>query len=68
MEGIGMFNRTIKELTLVIHQNTNLKLYEQVVNKAIALGLPIREDFTAERIVFTLSQVIINLVDEMVSS
>lgn len=66
MEPTGMFNQTISSLTNFIYQHANVKAYSQIFSKSLSLGLPIREDYSPERIIFTLSQIIINLIDEIV--
>jgi hypothetical protein len=46
MEGIGMFSKTITELTNIIYQNSSIKLNSQVLGKAYSLGVPIKEDYS----------------------
>lgn len=64
MEGGGMFSKTISELTTIIYNHTDHKALPHL---AYSVGLPIREGYSPERIIFTLAQVIANLLDEMVS-
>jgi len=68
MEATGMFNKSISELANYIFQNLHSKSPVHISNYALALGLPIKNDYSIERITFILSQIIINFIDEIVSS
>jgi hypothetical protein len=56
---------TVSQLASVIYANLDTRLQPTLAARANSLGLPVREGFTAERIVFTLAQAIVNLLDEI---
>lgn len=65
MEG-GIFTSPISRLTTLIHANTDLRTLPHLLAHANALGLPVRSEFSTERVLFTVAQAVANLLDEMV--
>jgi len=63
MQTTAMFNPVIKQFTETIYNNvTHLKI-KDLIRISYNLGIPIKEDYSRERIIFTIAQIIVNLID-----
>jgi len=59
-----MFSPTLVQLTTQVHKCTTSKTVQQLADRAYSLGIPIKQDYTRERIIFIIAQTLVTLIDE----